>query len=157
LRKLYFDIDGTLLVLDTGLAKPALAGGRLEAAIRRARVNELICVGNFAGVVRTVWTVEPEYDGLGAIFALCQGVFEDERWFRGLVQLVGDPKLRAAEVDLSADWWYMDDEAEKYFLQAGRREILGEESGRRILRPSPRGNGEDVLDWMALLAERDSF
>jgi hypothetical protein len=100
LRKLYFDIDGTVLVLNTGLPKPALAEGRLEAAFRRVRADEIICVGNFAGVIRTVWTFRPEYDGLGAIFALCRGAFLDEPWFRGLTQLVADPRLRAAEVDL---------------------------------------------------------
>jgi hypothetical protein len=156
-RKLYFDIDGTVLALNSGLPKLALAEGRLEAAIRHVRADELICVGNFAGVVRTVWTVQPEYDGFAAIFALCRGVFVDERWFRGLTQLVTDPRLRAGEVDLGADWWYMDDEAEKYFSEAGRAGIFREHLGGRILAPSPTGNGEDVLRWLDSLAQKVAF
>ena len=156
-RKLYYDIDGTVLVLDTGVAKPALAGGRLERAIRQARVDELVCVGNFCGVIRTVWTVRPEYDGLGAVLALCCGVFGDETWFRELTQLVLNPELRAAEVELGDDWWYMDDQADKYFSDAGRAEVLRQHLGERILQPSPRGDGEDVLSWLDMVARRDAF
>ena len=148
MRTLHFDIDGTVLALNAGVAKPALSAGRLEKAVRDARINKLVCVGNFAGVVRTVWTVNAGYDGLGAIFALCGGVFSDEAWFRAVTQLVGDPRLRAAEVEMSHDWWYMDDEAEKYFLQAGREQIFREHLGGRILRPSPSGDGHDVLEWI---------
>ena len=157
MRKLYFDIDGTVLALDSGVPKRALDGGRLESAIREARVDELVCVGNFAGVVRTVWTVKPEYDGLGAVFALCRGVFQDETWFRALTRLVVDPRLRAAEVELRDDWWYMDDQAEKYFAEAGRAEVFREHHGGRILRPSPAGDGYDVLDWIRSIARRDGF
>lgn len=152
MRKLYFDIDGTILLRDSGLPKPALTGGRLEAAIRRARVDELICVGNFAGVIRAVWTLRPEYDGLGAIFTLCGGAFVDETWFREVTRLVTDPRLRAAEVDLDADWWYVDDEAARYFTEADRAGLLQQEVGGRILRPSPMGEGDDVLAWIERLA-----
>jgi len=148
MRTLYFDIDGTLLILNTGEPKPALEGGTLEQVIRATGVDELVCVGNFAGIVRTVWTVKPEYDGLGAIFRLCRGVFRDEAWFRAHTRLVVEPKLRAAEVELKDDWWYMDDQAEKYFEDADRAEIFRMHRGRRILEPAPEGNGDDVLNWM---------
>ncbi|HKA37317.1 MAG TPA: hypothetical protein VKH43_10895 [Thermoanaerobaculia bacterium] len=156
MRKLYFDIDGTLLVLDTGLPKPALARGRLERAIREARIDELVCVGNFVEVIRTLRTVRPEYDGLAAIFALCRGVFLDETWFRRLTRLILDPWLRAAEVDLEADWWYMDDQAERYFFNAGRAELMRQHLGERILQPSPSGDGTDVLEWLQVVASRSA-
>ena len=148
MRKLYFDIDGTVLVLDTGVPKPALARGMFEAAIRRARFDEVICVGNFAEVVRTLWVVRPEFDGLGATFALCRGAFSDEDWFRSTVRFVKDPKLRAAEVDLGADWWYVDDQAERYFSFAHRGSVFRAHVGKRVCQPSPRGDGVDVLDWL---------
>jgi len=66
MRKLYFDIDGTVLVLDTGVPKAAMANGGFEIAVRRAGFDEIICVGNFVAVIRTVWTMKPEYDGAGA-------------------------------------------------------------------------------------------
>ena len=76
MRQLYFDIDGTLLT--QGDPKPALTDGRFEAAIRRAQVGRLVCVGNFCNVVQMVKEVDPGYDGLGMVFRLCQGVFADE-------------------------------------------------------------------------------
>ena len=152
MRKLYFDLDGTILDLSTGLPKAALAHGRLEAAIRRARVDELVCVGNFVGLVHAMETLRPGYDGLGGLFALCDNAFDDEGWFRERVRLAADPKFRAVEVDLSADGWYMDDEGERYFAYAGLIGIWQEHLGKRILRPLPRGDGEDVLTWMAWLA-----
>lgn len=148
MRTLYFDIDGTVLVLDTGLPKPALAGGRLERAIRDAGFDELVCVGNFAGVIRVVWTVQPEYDGLGAILTLCAGVFQDGTWFRDRTRLVVDPRRRAAEVDLKEDWWYMDDQAESYFSIVNRGGVFRDHAGGRILCPDPTGDGEDVLAWL---------
>lgn len=151
MRTLYFDIDGTVLVLDAGVPKPALAEGRLERAIRRASMDMLVCVGNFAGVVQSVRAVRPGYDGLGVLFSLCGGAFSDETWFREHVEFVSDPKLRATEVKLDTDWWYMDDQAERYFAAAGRSELFRAHRGRRILEPSPRGDGRDVLDWLGTL------
>ena len=152
MRTLYFDIDGTILVRDSGLAKPALADGRLEGAIRGAGVGKLVCVGNFVRVIRTVWTINPGYDGLGALFTLCAGTFKDEGWFRETIGLVADPRLRAAEVEVNTDWWYMDDEAPRYFALAGRTEIFRQEHGKRILQPAPVGEGADVRDWIGRLA-----
>ena len=157
MRKLYFDIDGTVLVLDTGVPKAAMANGGFEIAVRRAGFDEIICVGNFVAVIRTVWTMKPEYDGAGAIFALCGGAFQDEVWFRSSVRFVEDPKSRAAEIDLMADWWYVDDEAERYFTNVDRVDALHEHVGKRVCIPSSRGNGADILEWLKHSARNDAF
>jgi hypothetical protein len=151
MRTLYFDIDGTVLILDSGVVKPALACGGLERAIRSADIKQLVCVGNFAGIIRVVWTGNPGFDGLGALLGLCRGAFLDEVWFRGATQLVVDSQLRAAEVDLSGDWWYMDDDAARYFELAGRSDVFERERGKRILQPMPTGDGADVLEWIGNL------
>jgi hypothetical protein len=151
-RKLYFDIDGTILDLESGNLKPVLGGGRLGRAIRDARIGKLICVGNFVEVIRTLWTVNPGYDGLGSIFELCRGAFDDEAWFRAHTALVERPASRAAEVELTEDWWYMDDLAETYFAECGRTSVYLKHLGGRILRPSPTGDGQDVLDWLRAIA-----
>ena len=148
MRRLYFDIDGTLLALDTGGPKPALMGGSLERSIKEAQIDEIVCVSNFVDVIRAVWMRQPDFDGLGAVYSLCGGVFSDQGWFRRVTQFVSDPQLRAAEIDLMSDWWYMDDEAENYFLKIERREIFDEQLGRRVLRPSPSGDGRDVIEWL---------
>jgi len=151
MRKLYFDIDGTILDVQTAAAKPALVEGKFVKAIRRAGIQELVCVGNYAGVVVEVQTLDTNYDALGAILELCNGVFTDEVWFRANTRLISDPERRAAEVDLDGDWWYVDDLAEKYFLEAGRAEVFRQQLGRRILAPAPEGDGTDVLDWLGAI------
>ena len=148
MRKLYFDIDGTILDVQTAVAKPALLDGKFVRAIREAGIEELVCVGNYAGVLVEVQGLDKNYDALGAILELCNGVFTDEAWFRANTRLICDPENRAAEVDLGGDWWYVDDLAEKYFSEAGREEVFRQQVGRRILAPAPEGDGEDVLDWL---------
>jgi len=148
MRRLYFDIDGTLLVDDTGEPKPALAGGAFEAAVVRSGVEKLVCIGNFVDAARTAEEIEPSYDGLGVIFDICRGVFSDKSWFRSVTSLVEDPMNRANEVDLEEDWWYVDDLAEHYFQIAGRGEVFRLNIGRRILVPSPVGDGTDVVEWL---------
>jgi len=147
-RKLYFDIDGTILDLQTAAAKPALIDGMLVRAIREAGIQELVCVGNYAGVVVEVQAKVKDYDALGAILELCEGVFTDEPWFRANTRLIADPESRGAAIDLEGDWWYVDDLAEKYFTEAGRAEIYRKQLGQRILAPTPVGDGTDVLDWL---------
>ena len=145
MRRLYFDIDGTVLILDTGEPKPALIAGRLETAIRNAGFDEIVCVGNFVGVAHAMRAVKPGYDSLGVIFALCRGVFQDESWFRQAARLALDPKNRALEIDLESDWWYMDDLAREYMMRAGLHTMFEREEGRRILVPGAEGDGSDVL------------
>lgn len=148
MRRLYFDVDGTLLRLYTTSAKPALAGGMFERAVREAGFDEIVCVGNYVTVVLALAELRSDFDSLGDIFGICAGVFEDEEWFRAHTRLVSNPDNRAAEIDLAADWWYVDDLAEKYFLHAGREDTFRSQAGRRIFSPSPEGDGQDVLDWL---------
>ena len=148
MRRLYFDIDGTVLTLDTGEPKPALAAGCLEAAIRIADFDEIVCVGNFVDVAHAVKAVHPAYDSLGVIFALCGGVFQDEGWFRQTARLARDPKNRALEIELASDWWYVDDLAREYMMRAGLHTVFENEEGRRILVPGGEGDGSDVLEWL---------
>jgi hypothetical protein len=156
MRKLYFDIDGTLLLLNFGAPKPALVGGAFEHAVREAQIDALVCIGNFAEVVRAMRTANPAYDGLGAVFTLCDGMFGDEAWFRAVTQFVSDPRRRAAEIRLEEDWWYVDDDAEKYFREVGRADVFTQNLGGRILRPSPSGTGEGVLAWIRSMPPPDS-
>jgi hypothetical protein len=148
MRRLYFDVDGTILRMYTTSAKPALAGGMLERAVRQAGIEEIVCVGNYVAVALVMSSMCEDFDTLGAIFEMCAGVFEDEAWFRAHTRLVSDPDRRAAEIDLDSDWWYVDDLAEKYFQAAGRAEVFREHLGHRVFSPSPEGDGQDVLDWL---------
>ena len=148
MKRLYFDVDGTILRMYTSSAKTALAGGAFERAVREAGVEELVCIGNYVAVVVEMQAIMKDFDPLGAVFEVCAGVFEDEAWFRAHTKLVADPDRRAAEVDLACDWLYVDDLAEKYFLDADRADIFRKHHGSRIFAPTPEGDGQDVLDWL---------
>ena len=155
MRRLYFDVDGTILRLYTTCAKPALADGRLERVVREAGIDELVCVGSYVAVALALSAMMEQFDGLGAIFEICNGVFVDQEWFRAHTRLVSDPDRRAAEIDLDSDWWYVDDLAEKYFQAAGRAEVFREHLGSRVFSPTPEGDGQDVLDWLRAVKVRD--
>jgi hypothetical protein len=148
-RTLYFDIDGTLLLNDHAGAKTFLANGAFEEAVRAAEVDRLVCVGNFVDVVRIAATITPSYDGVSALFRICLGVFSNEAWFRENVTMADDAERRAELVDLRADWWYVDDLAEHYFRAAGRGDTFHRGAGKRIMVPTPNGDGRDVLEWLA--------
>ena len=148
MRRMYFDIDGSLLVGDTGEPKAALAKGAFERALRRSGFQQLICVGNFVDAGRAAREINPQYDILGAIFDICGGVFSDEDWFRANTLLTRDSYYRAVEVDLAADWWYLDDLAEYYFKMAYREDVFEANAGVRIFVPAAEGDGEDVMDWI---------
>jgi hypothetical protein len=149
MRQLYFDIDGTLLRLGTGVPKPALEHGAFEAAIRQAQIDSLVCVGNFCHVVELVKGFDSDYDAVGIVFSLCKGVFTDEQWFRRVTTLIADPEHRVAAIDTSGDWWYVDDLAERFCDQAGLQGLFRRQLGHRICTPQPDGTGDDVLRWAA--------
>jgi hypothetical protein len=150
-RRLYFDIDGTLLIDEKGIPKPHLADGAFEYAVRSAGFEEIVCVGNFVAALHAVNEVEPEHDGIGAIFALCGSTFTDEAWFRSACTLVKNPMDRAREIDLAADWWYVDDLAEYYLWKAGREEVFKNHVHGRIMVPEPAGDGADIMGWLQSL------
>jgi len=147
MKTLYFDIDGTVLLLHEDEVKECLAEGRLEDAIRRTRFEKLVCVGNFAAIAHAVKGVDPTYDGLSILFDLCQGAFADLAWFRSVTTLVKDPERRAEHIDFGADWWYVDDLASKYLLAADKEAVMAQEP-RRICTPQPNGDGQDIIDWL---------
>ncbi len=94
MRTLSFDIDGTLLRGSFGAPKALLAAGAFERAVRAAGFERLVCVGNVVAIVRTLERAQP-VDGQAMVLRVCQGVFEDEAWFRATTELVEDPAARA--------------------------------------------------------------
>lgn len=150
MRTLYFDIDGTLLLGSFGAPKPALAGGAFERLVRAAGFERLVCVGNVVAIVRTLERSAP-VDGLGMVLRVCQGVFEDEGWFRSVTTLIDDPaeRARTAVGSSGRDWFWCDDLAEHYCEQAALGASYREHAGTRILAPTPDGDGRDLAEWLA--------
>jgi hypothetical protein len=152
-RTLYFDIDGTLLVGSFGAPKATLARGAFERAVRAAGFQRLVCVGNVIGIVRQLERDGRAIDGLGMVLRVCQGVFEDEAWFRAVTTLVDDPARRALAIELGGDWFWVDDLAPRYCEEAGVP-ALRAHLGGRILAPVPEGDGADILAWLRTCGER---
>ena len=151
-RVLYFDLDGTLIHTGFGDVKPRLANGAFERAVRRAGFERLVCVANAVAIVHALEEMDRDPDGLGMIFQLTLGALADEAWFRSVTTLVTDPRHRARYLDLSADWWWIDDLAERYLALEGMSSVYASHRGGRILAPDPNGDGQDVLDWLERVA-----
>jgi hypothetical protein len=152
MKTLYFDIDGTILVEDKNAVKSELGQGLFEAAVKKARFEKLVCVGNFGAIAHAVKELGVEYDELGVLFGLCRGAFLNEAWFRSVAVSIDDPQFRADSIDFGGNWWYVDDLAYHYLKNSGKADIFFEFLGNRICAPDPIGNGRDVLDWLSLAA-----
>ncbi|MGE0712149.1 MAG: hypothetical protein AB7N76_29680 [Planctomycetota bacterium] len=148
MRTLYFDIDGTVVSSFGGEAKPLLAAGAFERAVRAAGCARLVCVGNVVAIYRALERIGAAPEPAKLIFDVCRGAFQDLDWLRGALALIEDPAERARFVDTSGDWWWVDDLAELYCGQAGRGALFAAHAGTRILACSPYGDGRDVLDWL---------
>lgn len=148
MKTLYFDIDGTILVDDKNAVKSDLDNGMFEAAIKKARFEKLVCVGNFGAIAKAVKDLGVEYDELGVLFGLCRGAFLSETWLRSVTTLISHPQDRADAIDFDGNWWYVDDLAFHYLDRGGKADLFGEFFGSRICSPDPKGSGRDVLEWL---------
>jgi hypothetical protein len=147
-KTLFFDLDGTVILLEEGTVKPRLGGGRLERAIRRAGFEQLVCVGNAVALIAHLEELEMNPDGHQMIFDLCFGAFEDRIWFRSVCSWIAAPRDRGNIITGLGDWWYVDDLAQRYLEQAGKGSLFELHNNKRILVPNPSGDGQDVLDWL---------
>ena len=148
MKTLYFDIDGTVLLMDTDRAKQALGSGVFETAVRHAGFKRLVCVGNFGHVAHLLKAMDCNYDEMNVLFRLCDGAFTDEGWFRSVAALISDPDNRGRHIDLAEDWWYVDDLADQFLVQAGLQDVLQAQRGWRVFVPDAYGDGQDILQWL---------
>lgn len=154
MKVLYFDLDGTVVNYELGLVKPRLANGGFERAIRAAGFNRLICVGNAMEIIEYHLESGRGTDGHAMIRELCQGAFENERWFKDATTWVREPRRRGKSLDLSLDWWYVDDLAERYLGLEGMEDCFRQHLGGRIFVPDRVGDGSDVIDWLEGVATK---
>ena len=147
-RTLYFDLDGTIVHGGFGTVKPRLADGRLEAAIRAAGFERLVCVANMCTIVSILIEAGREVDGHEMIFRLSQGAFRDKGWFRSSTTLIPDGSRRARYIDFNGDWWWVDDRALFFLDREGLTHYADQERGRRLMIPQPDGDGSDIISWL---------
>jgi hypothetical protein len=147
-KTLFFDLDGTVIVLDEGTVKPRLAGGAFERAIRNAGFEQLVCVGNAVAIIGHLEGLKMKPDGHQMIFDLCFGAFEDKRWFASVCSWIAEPRDRGRIITGLGDWWYVDDLAREYLEEAGKHSLFELHNGGRILVPDASGDGQEMLDWI---------
>jgi hypothetical protein len=146
MKTLYFDINGT--VVREYQCKPALAGGAFEQAVREAGFGSLVCMSNAQGFIKLLDEMGHVTNPLSIIFDMCWGAFRDAAWFQRVTTLVPDPDHRALYIDFATDWWYVDDLAKEYLEKEGFASLFEANVGRRILVPSPGGDGGEILRWL---------
>ena len=146
MKTLYFDINGTLT--SEYRCKPALAAGAFERAVRQAGFERLVCVSNLQNTIRLLAELGRPVDSLAMIFDMCFGAFADQPWFRQVTSLVADPGHRAAAIDFTGDWWYLDDLAEEFLANDGLQSRLHQHIGGRVLAPHAASDGAEILDWL---------
>ncbi|MGB0835756.1 MAG: hypothetical protein ACPGR2_14690 [Psychrobium sp.] len=145
MKTLYFDIDGVLLCYDDN-QRPILANGALENRLKRFNFNKLVCVSGWSDIVNS--GMKSERQQKQAIYKLLNEIFLDEDWFLNHLELVYDTDTRCQHIDLTSDWYYMDDWADKFFIEYFDKSLYEQALGRRILLVNPHGDGSDILTWL---------
>jgi hypothetical protein len=146
MKTLYFDIDGTLLARSA--AKPMLADGAFERAVREAGFERLVCVSQLCASIRGMGALRPDMDEHAMLMDVCRGTFADPDWFRQAVRLTDNPELRVGGIDMEGDWWYADDLADRFFSSEGRQDEYREHLGIRVYQARTYGDGTGILDWL---------
>lgn len=90
-----------------------------------------------------------------AIHRLLSAIFPDRGWFTAHARVISDTDHRCRAIDLSEDWWYVDDWADKFFGEAFGAREYERWLGSRILRCDPYGDGSDIVEWLKGLPGTD--
>jgi len=125
-----------------------LLNGQLEAALKAADFDFIACVSGWSDifadpVMRLDFAQRKE-----AMYQKLAPLFPDKEWFMDKIILVQDTDHRCQYIDLKADWYYIDDWADKFFKEAHGEALYQQELGKRILLCDHKRDGSDVLQWL---------
>ena len=120
---LYFDIDGAILDYEDRV-KAGFLSGVLEAELRRAGFDRLICVSGWSDIFQEPVLRIPVSQRGAFLHKKIAAAFRDSDWFLRLLVLTTDTDNRCRGIDLAADGYYMDDRADEYFVNAHGREAF---------------------------------
>ena len=147
MRTLYFDIDGVLLSYDDE-QRPLLVNGELQNRLKKLSFTRLVCVSGWSDIFNAEVLNKSERNQKFSIHSLLNDVFPDKEWFIDRLVLAYDTDHRGQHIDLSTDWFYIDDWADKFFCDEFGQTLYESEVGRRILLVDPHGDGSDILHWL---------
>ncbi|PYU94480.1 MAG: hypothetical protein DMG25_06660 [Acidobacteria bacterium] len=153
---LYFDIDGAILDYEDRV-KAGFLSGVLEAELRRAGFDRLICVSGWSDIFQEPVLRIPVSQRGAFLHKKIAAAFRDSDWFLRLLVLTTDTDNRCRGIDLAADGYYMDDRADEYFVNAHGPQAFEVEQGRRVLPVDPFSDGSDVLDWLKTIPAPSVF
>ena len=131
--------------------KLALLNGQLEKALKKANFDHLACVSGwvdiFAEEVMKLETLEKRKE---ALYELLKPLFPDKNWFLEKLVLIQDTDNRCSHIDLNIDWFYVDDWADKFFIEAQNKRHFQKEKDKRILLCDHQNDGSDILSWLRI-------
>lgn len=84
-----------------------------------------------------------------------QPLFPDKQWFMEKIILVRDSDTRCKSIDTKADWYYVDDWADKFFTEIHGEDFYQKENGNRILLCDHRSDGKDILEWLRQVVSKN--
>ena len=153
MKTLYFDIDGVLLDYDDQ-PKSRLRGGILPGILDDTGFSGLVCVSSWTDLIaeslRIRWVSQERFAGelLEGVHHRLGNIFPDFDWFAQRVVLAQGNDQRARHIDLSSDWYYCDDWADKFFSDIHSREMYHAHLGKRIHLADPHDDGSGLLEWL---------
>ena len=154
-RVLYFGIDNILLD-EEDIAKTALTNGQLERLLKSCAFDYYACVSGYSDMVvqrhqyiqKPNKTVQKE-----AVWQLLKDIFTDKNDFIKKLILIYNTDKRGDYINVDSDWYYLDDWADKYFVEAQGIQAFEEmKRHNRIFLNDPQGDGADILQWLAQLS-----
>ena len=92
--------------------KAALDRGALERALKAARIDRLICVSGWADMSRETVLDIPLAERPGWVYRKFASLIPDRRWCLERLEIRGDTDHRGRLIDLTTDWYYVDDWAD---------------------------------------------
>lgn len=156
MRILYFDIDGVINNYEDR-TKPMLAEGRLQKLLNQKGFTRLVCVSGWATMIRDSVrnpylkpSLSQQVESLRTVIA---DAFPDAVDFQSRCELRFENDTRARHIDLTRDWYYIDDWAKEFFEKTHGTGSFDMYSQTRILMCDPFGDGSDILDFLNTLPE----
>ena len=155
MRVLYFDIDGALLDW-YDRPKPGLRGGGFQELLVARRFDALVCVSGWADMVQMKVSGIPREMWGTAIHRLVAPLFPDVDWFLNHLTLGSDTDHRGRLIQQNFDWFYVDDNADRFFTEEFGEDSYRRHLGSRICCPHHSSDGSEVFDWLSRIPVEQS-
>ena len=147
-KVLYFDIDGVFV--DTLFEdKIALLNGAFEDRLKKLAFDNYVCLSTWSTIVKTQLNPLSEAAQKEKIYNMVSGAIKDkEAFLQKLILKDQTEDLRCKHILMEEDWYYMDNQAKRYFTNVFGVSVYEEYLGTRILDVKTEGDGSDIVGWM---------